>query len=339
MTNNPIDFAALAALRPGEAKDVLARAMGSRWREPAPHQEGSVMSISRVHGFDARIDTSGHIGALRYRDAFPETVSIFGLALGMSAETVLAKMPQLKWAFRLPVYESVTYAADVSSHYKMLVEFRWGKLYAITFRNPAASYPPKQPMAYPAAQGAPGAPFADPNFKLVILSSLLETNLLDLAEPKELAEFVLNRPVDLEQEGYALIRKAYDYLTRYPLSEDDLANVETVTLDGGNDIYPYCFKFWDGETAEFDVSSVKGIALCGNVTSLHCIALIKQLDVADLVGLNKLAEIKLPETPVNSHRLLDLPALKTLSFRRPAIADAGLLARLRAKGVTIRTGD
>lgn len=53
MTNDPIDFPALARLRPGEAKDVLARAMGSRWREPAPHQEGMVVSIARIDGQNA----------------------------------------------------------------------------------------------------------------------------------------------------------------------------------------------------------------------------------------------------------------------------------------------
>ncbi len=315
---------------------MLARAMGHRWREPAPHQEGMVVSIARVHGFDARIDTSDHIGTLRYRDRFPATISIAGLVIGMPAEAALTAMPQLTVAFRLPVYQSVTYTADVSSYYRMQVEFRWGKLYAISFRNMAASYPPKQPMLYPAALGAPGAPFADPNFKLVILSSLLETNQLDLAEPQDLAEFVLKRPVDLEREGYALIRATYDYLTRYPLNDDDLAHVESVTLDGGNEIYPYCYKFWGGETDDFDVGSVKGIALCRNVTSLHCIALIRLLDVADLVGLDKLAEIHLPEQPVNPHRLLELPALKTLSFRRVSIVDAALLAQLRAKGVAIR---
>lgn len=336
MSSDPIDFSALAALRPGEAKDVLARAMGSRWREPAPHQEGMVVSIARVCGFDAQIDTSGHIGTLRYRDRFPANVSIAGLAIGMPAEAALTAMPQLTVAFRLPVYQSVTYTADVSSHYRMLVEFRWGKLYAISFRNMAASYPPKQPMVYPAARGAPGAPFADPNFKLAILSSLLETDQLDLAGPQDLAEFVLKRPVDLEQDGYALIRPAYDYLVRYPLGDDDLAHVESVTLDGGNEIYPYCYRFWGGETNDFDVSSLKGIALCRNVTALHCIALIKQLDVADLVGLDKLAEVHLPEQPVNLHRLFDLPALKTLSFRRVSMVDAELLAQLRAKGVAVR---
>lgn len=336
MSNDPIDFPALAALRPGEAKDVLARAMGRRWREPAPHQEGMVVSIARVHGFDAQIDTSGHIGTLRYRDRFPATVNVAGLAIGMPADAALMAMPQLSVAFRLPVYQSVTYTADVSSHYRMLVEFRWGKLYAISFRNMAASYPPPQPMVYPAARGVPGAPFADPNFKLAILSSLLETNQLDLAEPQDLAEFALKRPVDLEQEGYALIPAAYDYLTRYPLDDDDLAHVESVTLDGGNEIYPYCYKFWDGETSDFDVGSVRGIALCRNVTALHCIALIKQLDVADLVGLDKLADVQLPERPVNVHRLLDLPALKKLSLRRVSAVDPALLAQLRAKGAAIR---
>ena len=59
MTAIPVDFNALAVLRPGEAKEMLARALGHRWREPAPHQEGLVKSIARVHGFH----DLGHGGA------------------------------------------------------------------------------------------------------------------------------------------------------------------------------------------------------------------------------------------------------------------------------------
>jgi hypothetical protein len=69
----PVDFNALAALRPCEAKEVLARALGSRWREPAPHQQGLVKSIARVLGFQAQIDTSGHIGAICFTSPFPRT--------------------------------------------------------------------------------------------------------------------------------------------------------------------------------------------------------------------------------------------------------------------------
>jgi len=336
MTVIPVDLNALAALRPGEGKEILARALGHRWREPAPHQEGLVKSIARVHGFQAQIDTSDHIGAIYFHETFPKEIEIAGLRLDTPLAEVLAKRPELKEAFRLPVYESVHYAAEVSSHYRMLLEFRWGKLYQIGFRNPQAAYPPKQPMVYPTAEGASGAPFVDPNFKLVVLSSLLENDALDLARYEDLASFVLKRPVDLEKEGYTLIREAYDYLVRYPLTDADLALVETITFDGGNDIYPYCYRFWDGETKEFDVRSIEGIARCVNLRSISCIAIIEKLDIAQLVSLAKLEEINLPQTCINPQRLLDLPALKKLTFHEGALSDPILLTRLRAKGVTIR---
>jgi hypothetical protein len=54
------------------------------------------------------------------------------------------------------------------------------------------------------------------------------------------------------------------------------------------------------------------------------------------VSLAKLEEINLPQTCINPQRLLDLPALKKLTFHEGAIADPILLTRLRAKGVTVK---
>ncbi len=104
----PVDFPALAALRPGEAKDVLARALGSRWREPAPHQEGAVKSIAqraRLSGADR------HLGPYR-RDLFSRAISDRtsrspACASACRCEDALAKRPELKEDFRLPVYETV----------------------------------------------------------------------------------------------------------------------------------------------------------------------------------------------------------------------------------------
>jgi hypothetical protein len=335
MDNATIDFNSLAALRPGDAREDLARLLGSRWREPPPHRQGQVKELSHRYGFEAQIDTSGHIGALTYRDPFPKTASFFGLNIDMPVVAALAAMPQLKLSFRTPVYQSEYYAADVSSRYKMTAEFRWGKLYGISFGDPQAVYPAKQPMAYPAPEGVPGAPFRDPNFKLAVLSSLLEDDALDLARPEDLAAFVLRRPVNLEKEGYKLIPEAYDYLVRYPLTGADLAAVESITFDGGNDIYFYCFRFWDGETDQFDVRSISGIGLCPNIRRLFYIAMIDYLDVADIVGLRKIEEIDLPSKCINPERLLELPALKKLSFRKSTI-DAGLVDKLRARGVQLR---
>lgn len=334
--DHPVNFTALAALRPGDAREDLSRALGAHWREPAPHQEGRVVALSKQHGFEAQIDRAGRIGAIRYRDVFPATSGVLGLRIGMPVADALAALPQLSLSHRAPVYESMYFVAEVSPETKLALEFRWQELYAISLRNPAAVYPDKQPMAYPAPAGAPGAPFGDPNFKLAVMSSLLESGVLDLAEPGDLAAFVLKRAVDLEEDGYDLISEAYDYLVRYPLTETDLAKVEAITFDGGNEIYPYCYYFWDGEGEEFDISSMAGIGLCRNLRQLTCIAMIERLDAADLVGLDKLEALQLSSVCDNSRRLLELPALKTLAFPENVIADPALIAALKARGVAVR---
>lgn len=336
MIDQTVNFTALAALRPGDERDSLRGALGARWREPAPHQEGLVTALSKQQGFEARIDHDGRIGAVRYRVPFPTTEAIFGLRIGMPVAEAQALMPQLALTFRTPAYDAMHFAADVSPETKLTLEFRWQELYEISLRNPAAVYPDKQPMTYPAPAGAPGAPFSDPNFKLAVMSSLLESGVLDLAEPADLAAWVLNREIDLEEDGYDLIREAYDYLVRYPLTDADLAQVETVIFDGGNEIYRYCYYFWDGEGDEFDISSTAGISLCPNLRQLTSIAMIERLDVADLVGLHKLETLELSSVCVNPAGLLELPALKALSFPRGAISDPALISALKARGIVVR---
>lgn len=48
MSNGPIDFSALAALRPAMRRMF--------WRAPAPHQEGMVVSIARIDDQSAMIE-------------------------------------------------------------------------------------------------------------------------------------------------------------------------------------------------------------------------------------------------------------------------------------------
>jgi hypothetical protein len=334
--DHPVNFTALAALRPGDARDDLSRALGAHWREPAPHQEGRVTALSKQQGFEAQIDMAGRIGTIRYRDPFPATPGVLGLHIGMPVTEALAALPQLVLSHRAPAYEAMYFIADLSNEAKLALEFRWQELYAISLRNPSAVYPYKQQMAYPAAAGAPGAPFGDPNFKLAVMSSLLESGALDLAAPEDLAAFVMKRAVDLEEDGYDMIREAYDYLVRYPLTDADLAKVETITFDGGNEIYPYCYYFWGGDGEEFDISSTAGIGLCGNLRQLTCIAMIERLDAAELAGLGKLETLELPSGCDNPELLLELPALKKLTFPEAAISDPALIAALKARGIAVR---
>ena len=83
---------------------MLQRALGDRWRAPAPHQEGLVKSIVGRHGFRARIDTSGHVADLYFREPFPTAITIAGLNLTMPLQAALAARPDLTSPLRLPVY-------------------------------------------------------------------------------------------------------------------------------------------------------------------------------------------------------------------------------------------
>ena len=332
---NPIDFKALAALRPGEGANAVRVALGDRWRPPAPHDAGWLRAIARTGGFVARLDVAGHIAYAAFRPPFPIETPIAGLRLGMSQQAALAALPALRLGDRSPIYAATRYTADVSDHYRMVAEFHGDELHGIWFFVRDAAFPHKQPMVYPAAVGAPGAPFRDPNFKLAVLSALIEADALDLGAPQDLADFVLARHMDLGREGYHLIREAYDYLLRFPLTDTDLARVEAITFDSGNEIYPYCYYDWGGSTSDFDIASVEGIVRCINLRSFFYVSMLDALDVDHLVGLKKLADICLPGDCRHADGLLELPALRTLSFFTGTIDDK-LIARLKQRGVAVR---
>jgi len=330
-----VDFNALAALRPGEGADAVRSAMGARWRPPAPHDAGWIRAIAHTGGFTARLDATGHLAYVAFGPPFPADVAIAGLTRGMSQGAAVAALPQLRLGDRSDIAAASRYVADVSGHYRIAVEFHGDELHSVWFFVRNAVYPPKQPMVYPAAAGPPGAPFRDPNFKLAVLSALIEADAIDLAEPQALADAVLSQHVDLGRDGYHFIREAYDYLVRYPLTDADLAQVESITFDGGAPIYRYCFYYWDGTTPEFDIASVEGIARCVNLRRFEYISMLNAVDIDHLVGLAKLADVSLPGDCRHADGLLELPALKSLSFHEGAV-DERLIARLKQRGVAVR---
>ena len=328
------DFNALAALRPGEGADAVRTALGDRWRPPAPHDAGWIRAIAHTGGFTARLDVTGHLAYVTFAPPFPAAVPIAGLQLGMTQAAAVAVVPKLTMSSRSPIYAATRYAADVSDHYRMFAEFHGDELHSVRFAR-EASYPEKGKMVYPATLGPPGAPFRDPNFKLAVLSALIEADAIDLGEPQDLADAVLPHPIDLGRDGYHFIREAYDYLVRYRLSDADLAQVETITFDGGEEIYRYCFYYWDGTTPDFDIASVEGIARCVNLRRFEYIAVLNAVDIDHLVGLAKLAEVSLPPDCRHADGLLELPALKTLSVFAGTLDDR-LIAKLKRRGVAVR---
>jgi uncharacterized protein DUF6892 len=336
MSELDVDVAALAALRPGAPAAALVAAMGARWKPPAPHDEGLVKSATLTHGFTARLDIENRIGSLDFLEPFPATGVIAGLYLGMSVEAARAALPKLVMFHRTEAHSAEYHAAGLPDGCRLGAEFHWGKLRKITLFDLAAKYPEKTVLPFPAPVGQSGAPFDDPNFKLVVLSSLIGIGAIDLGKPQDLAEFVLRRAVDLEKEGYQPIREAYDYLVRYPVGDAELAQIEALNFDGGNPIYRHFYYFWDGEVRNYDVTSVKGITRCVNLREFNHASMLRRFDAAHLVGLNHLETLSFECECRNPERLLELPALKWLTFYRSAINDPSLIAALKQRGVAVR---
>ncbi|NIB58269.1 MULTISPECIES: DUF6892 domain-containing protein [Rhizobium/Agrobacterium group] len=197
---------------------------------------------------------------------------------------------------------------------------------------------------YPAPKGLPGAPFEDPNLKLAILSGLIDKQVVDLGTPRQLAEHVLGRPVDLEKEGYEQIPAVRAYLDRYPLTPDLLRQVDGLVLDGGNSAYPYVWFFWDGEDESFNVTSLSGIGHCPNIKSLDLTSMIETVDLRDLLPPFQIENINAGVELVNVPALLDMPNLKSVRIlddqlygevMTPDHPNRQVMETLKAKGVSV----
>ena len=193
---------------------------------------------------------------------------------------------------------------------------------------------PAPPGRYPEPAGPPGAPFADPNLKLRVMGALHQLGLLDLGTPYELAAHVRGKRVDLEEEGYALMPDVYDYLARYPLSEGQLAAVETVSFDHF-DVCTYAWYFWGGETGEFEIASLAGLEHCVNLKTFFGLTTPGATDLQVLGPLQRLERVVLePGQYVHADVLLGLRELREVKLFEGSL-DAALIDALRVKGASV----
>ncbi|MBK4214594.1 hypothetical protein JJJ17_01500 [Paracoccus caeni] len=335
---------ALAALRPGMPVQRVAEAMGDLWVPPAPHKGGEIDLLENSHGVVIRLDRDDVIGAITYNWRFTGA-PVAGFQMGMTLAKARTADPGLQIGEDQPMMRGVRFGhRQLPDGAYLNVKFTLEKVNEITIRNRTAEY--REPFAppYPAPSGEPGAPFADVNFKLVVLSSLLDAKALDLGTPEQLAQHVLGRPVDLEDEGYDLIPEVLDYLARYPLDAALLAQCREIVFDGGNEIYTFPYYFWSGEDESFDVTSLTGIEHCTNLTSTHAISMIEMVDIKDVTGLPRLERLSISVDHGNLNALRDIPSLK--SFRlldtdayrdamTPGHPTRTLLDELKRRGVKI----
>ncbi|SCX31879.1 DUF7256 domain-containing protein [Agrobacterium rosae] len=306
-----VDLAALAALRPKMPMAKVEEAMGSAWRPLAPHKGGKIDILENSQGIVVWIDRMGTIGRIEYNHQCK--LRIEGIAMGMSSTDALSIMPDMEIGDDLEMMKGVRFGSkQFSEGYVFGAKFTLDTVNGMSFSNPAAEYPQPTAPPYPAASGAPGAPFEDVNFKLVVLSALLDAKEIDLGTPQQLASHVLKRPFDYDNEGYELIPQALEYMARYPLTPALLEKVGRIDFDGGSTIYPYAWYFWDGEDDVFDIHNIGGISLCSNVTSLHAVSMLRKIDIRDLLPLQKLERLTLDVDIEHIEALLDMPALKEI---------------------------
>lgn len=273
-------------LRPGAPVDAVAKAYGSGWKPPLPHREGSVLTLGSTDGVVARITTAGRLGSIRFDWRFGDDHPVAGIHMNAYEDALRARFPALDLKpFAMGPFSWPSLVEDgLSMRFELGTTYEGVRyLRSITLYDPAAIYPAKMPVAYPAPSGAAGAPFKDVNLKLAVLSELIDNGHIDIGDPQDLYDHVLGRPFDLEQEGYTHIEEARVYLARYPLSQELLDTVTSIEFDGSSTSYRYINYFWDGESDEFTIISLDGIEALRNLKTVRIISMIDPaIDLAPL---------------------------------------------------------
>lgn len=290
MADSGPDRAALAVLRPGAGMAEVAKAYGVAWKPPPPHREGRVLVIDMPDGVVTRVTRDGRLGSIRFNWRFGKEITVLGLRMSARWDEIEARFPTIdKRPLAMKPFAWIDHVEAPHLHLRMEIGsthdnqryLRWMELY-----DPAAVYPEKQPVAFPAPSGDAGAPFKDVNFKLAVLSELIDNGTIDIGDPQDLYDHVLGRRFDLEREGYDEVPEARDWLSRFPMTPDLLAKVTFLEFDGSATIYRYINYFWDGEGDEFTIRSLDGIEALPNLKSVTIISML-DLDAVDLAPLKR----------------------------------------------------
>jgi hypothetical protein len=113
--------------------------------------------------------------------------------------------------------------------------------------------------------------FADFGFKLLVIDKLMydEGALIPKfsIDDRMAARGILD-PLDYVFDNdleLVVLDESRDYFETLEISEELLASVETLNVDGGAQIYFECSPAWDGETDQFDIRSFEDVALLPNL--------------------------------------------------------------------------
>jgi len=98
--------------------------------------------------------------------------------------------------------------------------------------------------------------FDNLNFKLAIIQTLMYD--LKLLEPSfDIYDFANQcKDEEIDTESYTIIEPALNHFRNLPIPKKFASQVETVYMDGGNEVYMNIIPQWDGEDGCFDLNEI-----------------------------------------------------------------------------------
>jgi hypothetical protein len=130
-----------------------------------------------------------------------------------------------------------------------------------------------------------GVAFSDFNFKLAVIQVLMYDR--EVLTPRfdvfEFAKRYKKRAIDVDEEGYEIIREVQEFFKAYPITAEALRDIEAID-QGGGDIYLQLCPFWGGEDDKFNLKSAKDASL---LPSLKRVVLFYDDDPSVLAAFKK----------------------------------------------------
>lgn len=185
--------------------------------------------------------------------------------------------------------------------------------------------------------------FPDSGFRLGVLDALLRAGQLDEERLGERLADIREPDAEADRDdedrwiGAALIR-----LAELELDPAQLAEIEAIHFDGGNDIYMLIEETLDidtgGETDHYQVQSLVGIDRVPGLRSLNLDGHGYRKAAIDLEPLRDhptLARLRLSGKCVGAAALEHMPALTHVDLGHGSLDDPSVLDRLAGRGVEI----
>jgi len=131
--------------------------------------------------------------------------------------------------------------------------------------------------------------FNDFNFKLVVIESLIELNVLaeEIGELED--EFAASAP---DESG--IITGIRDTLQALKISDSQLQQITRLTFDAAGDIYHVLSPGWNGEDNAFHVKDISDCRLLQNLENFIVLTMLGCDDLSPLLACPNLKKVYIP---------------------------------------------